>query len=75
MLGLDIPLVSLISMFRCQWSMQKDSLITDTHDTTTATEAIVEATKVDGANAELAQDRSTHDAWLDSDVQVRLLED
>lgn len=49
-------------------------LITDTHDTATAAEAIVEAAKVDGADAELAQDRGTHDAWLYSDVQVGLLE-
>jgi hypothetical protein len=53
----------------------KDSLVTDTHDTATATEAIVETAKVDGADAELTQDRGTHDAWLYGDVQVRLLED
>ena len=73
MLGL-LHLINIF-LFQHQCLALKNLLITDTHDTATTTEAIVEATKVDGADAELAQDRSTHDAWLDSDVQVRLLED
>lgn len=52
----------------------KHSLVTDAHDSTTATEAVVEAAKVDGLDAELAQDRGAHDAWLDSDIQVGLFE-
>lgn len=51
------------------------SLVTDAHDSTAATKAVVEAAKVDGVDAELAQDRGAHDAWLHSDIQVGLLED
>lgn len=52
-----------------------NSLITDTHDSTTATKAVIEAAKVDSADAELAQDRGAHDARLNSDIQVTLLKD
>jgi hypothetical protein len=40
-----------------------------------AAEAVVEAAKVDGADAKLAQGRGAHDTWLDGDVQVRVGED
>ena len=73
MLGL-LHLINIF-LFQHQCLALKNLLITDTHDTATTTEAIVEAAKVDGADAELAQDGGTHDAWLYGDVQVCLLED
>jgi hypothetical protein len=42
--------------------------------TTSAAEALVPAPKVDGADTILTQHRSTHDARLDGDIEVRLLE-
>ena len=72
----DVGTLYLISLwFQDQSIRCKNLLVTDAHDTATATEAIVEAAKVDGADAELAQDGGTHDAWLYGDVQVSLLED
>lgn len=70
----------MLGLFACQCLelvlivIVKNSLVTDAHDSTTATEAVIEAAKVDGADAELAQDRGAHDAWLDGDIQVGLLE-
>lgn len=58
---------------------QKDaggnSLVADPHDTATPSKAIVETTKIDGTDAELAQSRGAHDARLDRDVQVGVLND
>jgi hypothetical protein len=45
------------------------------HDSTTATKAIVQAAEVDCAYAVLPQCRGTHDARLDSHVEIGLAED
>lgn len=47
----------------------------DCHDTAGAAEAIIEAAKVDAANAELAESRSAHDAGLDGYVEVGRVQD
>jgi len=52
-----------------------NSLVADPHHPATSTKAIVEAAKVDGPDAELAQGRRAHDARLDRDVEIRILED
>lgn len=73
--GFDVGAMQLsVSQVCSDGSSSQHSLVTDAHDSTTATEAVVEAAKVDGVDAELAQDRGAHDAWLDSDIQVGFLE-
>lgn len=47
----------------------------DGHDSAAATEAVIQAAKVHGADAVLAESGSAHDARLDGDIKVRLLED
>lgn len=44
------------------------------HSSSTA-EPLVPASEVDCSNAVLAQHGCTHDAWLDSDIEVCLVED
>ena len=52
----------------------QDSLVANSHDSTASTKAVVEAAKVDGSDAELAQRRGTHDAWFHRNVQVGILQ-
>jgi hypothetical protein len=47
----------------------------DVQHASTATELVVAAAKVDGSNTHLAERRSTHDTWLDGDVEVAGLQD
>jgi hypothetical protein len=47
----------------------------DVHYASSATKALIPATKVDGADTVLTQHGSTHDAGLDCDVQVDLVKD
>jgi hypothetical protein len=46
----------------------------DVQDTSRASEALIPATKIDGANTVLPQHRSAHDTGLDSDIKVCLVE-
>jgi hypothetical protein len=43
--------------------------------TSGAAKALVPASEVDCSNAILAQHGSTHDAWLDGDIEICLVED
>lgn len=47
----------------------------DIEDPSCSAKALVPASKIDGANAVLAQHRGAHDAGLDGDIEVRLVED
>lgn len=47
----------------------------DVHDATAAAEAVVETAEVDGTDPVLAECRGAHDTWLDSHVEVGLLDD
>jgi hypothetical protein len=47
----------------------------NSHNTTSATETIIEAAEVDSADTKLAKSRSTHDAGLDGHVEVRVVQD
>jgi len=49
------------------------SLGMDVQHTTSAAEALVPTPKIHSSDTILAQHGSTHDAWLDGDVEVRLL--
>jgi hypothetical protein len=51
-----------------------DILRVDVEDTACASKALIPATKVDGPNTVLAQHGSAHDTWLDSDIEVSLVE-
>lgn len=60
----------------CQISKEKGTILSvDVEDTTGAAEALVPAAKVDSANPVLAQHGGAHDAGLDSDIEVGLVED
>jgi hypothetical protein len=47
----------------------------DVHDTSASAEAIVQTSEIDGANAILSQGRGAHDAGLDGDIEVGIVED
>lgn len=47
----------------------------NSHDAAGAAEAVIEAAEVDGADSELAQSRSAHDAGLDGHVEVGGVQD
>ena len=44
-------------------------------NTTSATESLIPASEVDCTDAVLTQHGGAHDAWLDSDIEVSLVED
>jgi hypothetical protein len=52
-----------------------DLLGVDVQDTSSTTEALVPAAKIDGPDAILAQHGSAHDAGFDSDIEIGLVED
>jgi hypothetical protein len=47
----------------------------DVQDTPCASKALIPTAKVDGPDTILAQHRSAHDAGLDSDIEIDLVED
>jgi hypothetical protein len=52
-----------------------DILGVDVQDTSSTPKALIPASKVDSSDAVLAQHRSAHDARLDSDIEICLIED
>jgi hypothetical protein len=44
-------------------------------DSASSAKALVPASEVDSPDSVLAQHRGAHDAWLDSDIEVGLVED
>lgn len=47
----------------------------DVQDTTGTSKALIPAAKVDAPNPILSQHGGAHDAWLDGDIEVDLVED
>jgi len=56
-------------------SIDKHSLRTQLHNPTTTPESLIQTPKIHGSDAVLPQRRSAHDARLDGDVEVRLVQD
>lgn len=53
---------------------ERNILGVDVEDTASATKALIPAAKVDSSDAVLAQHGGAHDTWLDSDIEVGLVE-